>query len=210
MKAIFKVTAVAALMAAGLSSAMAATQGNDATINLKGKVTLVSCQLGPSIDGVGVQDIDFGNWAQSDFSQKSTPAQGLPQGLNLVPTNKTFGISMSNCSSGQATDTGHGVELTMVNTPNEIDSTNHIFGDQGGAGHSSNAGFVISYTSPAQATPEQVVPGTPVKVYNFVSGDTWASINGKQASFTAWMASTNSTPDTGDVSTQLVFTADYQ
>jgi type 1 fimbria pilin len=59
MKTIFKVTAVAALMAVGLSSAMAAAPGKDATMNLRGKVTLVSCQLGPTTGGV--QDIDSGN-----------------------------------------------------------------------------------------------------------------------------------------------------
>ncbi|MFZ4170064.1 fimbrial protein [Enterobacter ludwigii] len=204
MKAIYKVTAVAALMAAGMASAMAAQGSGQAQVLIHGEVVPVACTMGP--DASTPADINLGSWTASDF----TAGTGVYAGLFTVPNSmKTFNVSATGCS-GVAPQTGGQFLLTIDRGTPMMDPSDKIFGDQTKA-KGTTAGFTLeAKDNSASATAKLYAADDSLVLHTFASGEDWSAVNGTTMKFTTYMAANNATPGTGHVEAPVTFTVNYQ
>ena len=117
MKAIFKITAVAALMAAGMSAAMAAGTSGNKNITITGRIVSHTCDV-----TVGQSSLDLKSWMPADFTAANT-------GIG----NQQFGVQLTNCR-GQLkvgdSDLAVDVSSTQVNSAD----AGNLWGDGSAAG----------------------------------------------------------------------------
>ncbi|MEH4990226.1 fimbrial protein [Enterobacter asburiae] len=206
MKAIFKVTAVAALMAAGLSSAMAASGSGSAGVLVHGNVVPVACTMGP--DASAPRDVNLGNWTESDFvSGASAPLSGL----FFVPNSQqTFAITATGCSGTPPKENGEFLLNIDASTPMR-NAASKILGDSSKA-NGTLAGFSLEAADKSVPNaPEQLwAAGDSLVLHKFTSGEGWNAVNNSSILFTTHMVATTATPGTGHVEAPVTFTVDYK
>ena len=203
MKAIFKITAVAALMAAGLSSAMAASGNGQAQVLIHGEVVPVACTMGPT-SANGPKDIDMGSWTNSDFKQGTVLYQNL---YTVANSKRTFDITATGCSGVDPVENGQ--FLLKIAGPMTYPAQ-HIFADPGKT--TTTAGFTLEAIDQSQSPPAaKLYDNTDeVLLHKFKSGEHWSDVNGTSVTFTTYMAANNATPGVGHAEAPVTFTVDYK
>jgi type 1 fimbria pilin len=204
MKAIFKVTAVAALMAAGMSSAMAASGSGKAEVLIHGDVVPVACTMGPDADAP--KDVALGSWTEADFTGTDT----LVSTLKVVTASvKSFAITATGCTGVAPANGGKMLLRIDAQTP-MISSADKLFGDSS-LSKGTTAGFILEATDKATgATRAAYKAGDELVMHEFTSGETWASVNNSSINFDTYMAAKTATPGIGHVQAPVTFTVDYQ
>lgn len=205
MKAIFKVTAVAALMAAGMASAMAAQGSSQAQVLIHGEVVPVACTMGP--DASSPADINLGSWTASDFQAGGT---GIYTGLFTVPNSvKTFNVTATGCS-GVAPQTGGEFLLTIDQTTPMRDPSDKIIGDAT-LSNGTTAGFTLeAKDNSVGAAAKLYGADDSLVLHTFASGEDWSAVNGTTMKFTTYMAAKTANPGTGHVEAPVTFRVSYQ
>lgn len=204
MKDIFKITAVAALMAAGMSSAMAATGSGAAEVLVHGNVVPVACTMGP--DASAPKDVNLGNWTEADFVQGGT---GILNSLFVVANSQqTFSITATGCT-GVTPQAGHKFQLDIDASSPMRNVQSKIFGDSGKS-NGTQAGFTLEATDKSPGATEKLwVAGDQLVMHTFTSGEGWNAVNNSSIVFTTHMVATTATPGMGHVEAPVTFTVDY-
>ncbi|HEJ7994303.1 TPA: fimbrial protein [Serratia liquefaciens] len=205
MKAIFKTTAVAALMAAGMSSAMAASGSGAASVLVHGNVVPVACTMGP--DASAPKDVNLGNWTETDFVKGTTaPLDNL---FVVANSQQTFSITATGCT-GVAPQAGGQFMLDIDASSPMRDGANKIFGDSSKA-NGTLAGFTLEATDKSASAAEKLwAAGDQLVMHTFTSGEDWKAVNNSSILFTTHMAAITATPGTGHVEAPVTFTVDYK
>ncbi|ULH10505.1 hypothetical protein MF265_21680 [Serratia marcescens] len=196
MKTLFKITAVAALMTAGMSSAFAA--GTDAHVTITGNVVPVTCELGPGANAPSI--ISLGNAAPADF------AAGTGAYLNLYTVDKTkksFSVTVGNCTGVTPADGGQ-LSLKIDAGGKTLNSAGTVFG--GGPGQVSNAGATLL----KDGTTTLLKDGDEVLVKAFTTSDLDLAGVSTSVKFDTMMASSIAKPTVGGIDAPITFTVAYQ
>ncbi|HDR2590218.1 TPA: hypothetical protein QCI16_005081 [Enterobacter ludwigii] len=196
MKAIFKVTAVAALMAAGMSSAFAA--GTDAHVEITGNVTPVSCNLGPGAKAPTA--VFLGNASQADFTAGTSAYLNL---FTVPSTKKTITVSVDGCS-GVTPKSGDTLNIKINANGNTLNNDETLFG--GGPGQVSNAGatLIVQGGASLQADNSSVI------AYTYNASEPASAADGSTVVFETMMAAQSNSPSPGGIDAPITFTVDYK
>lgn len=204
MTTALKITAVAALMATGMSAAFA---GTSAHVEITGNVTPVSCNLGPGASAANT--IFLGNAAPGDFQKGGGGA--LYAGLYTVPASlHTFQVTVNGCAGVSPVQ---GSELRVrVNANGRIVGTmaDKLFG--GGYGQQSSAGATLAARDrPGLSGVKTLLgDGDEVVAYIYKDHEDANAADGSTVLFETMMASTGQRPALGGIDAPITFTVDYK
>lgn len=208
MKTIFKVTAVAALMAAGMSSAFAES-GTDAHVEITGNVTPMSCNVGPGASTPA--NIFLGNATADEFKKA---ASGVYSSLYTVSASKkTFQVTVNGCAGATPVD-GDELDLTISAQGKTLNQAQTVFG--GGPGQTSDAGASLVATSSSAGAAATglnalLADGAKVTAYKYTTagGLTADQADGSVVQFETMMASESPKPANGGIDAPITFTVSY-
>ena len=144
MKALFKVTAVAALMAGAVSMAHAASAQRDAQVEITGNIVDHTCDL-----SIPQSTYDLGNHTPLEFGAGGT--------ANEVGA-KQFLLKVQNCT-GTLAAVGDllNVRVNQTGADNGVDSAN-FWGDDGGT----NAGIILKMSGGVNSGTAAITPLSPL------------------------------------------------
>ena len=127
MKAIFKVTAVAALMAGAVSMAHAAPAHRNADVEITGNIVNYTCDL-----SIPQSHYDLGNHTADEFGTFGTPP--APEEVGA----KQFLLEVKDCAGSLAAKQDLSLQVNQTGADNVADAAN-FWGDDGGT----HAGIIL-------------------------------------------------------------------
>ncbi|WII85136.1 hypothetical protein N5863_29015 (plasmid) [Klebsiella pasteurii] len=197
MKALLKITAVAAIVVGGMTSAYA--NGTDAHVEITGNVVPVTCNLGPG--GNAPSNIFLGNAAPEEFVSGS----GIYSSLYTVANSKkTFQVTVNGCS-GVTPSEGNTLNIRVNANGKTMNTEQTIFG--GGAGQSSDAGASLATIGPDA---QLLADGDEVVAYTYKDNEPADAANGAFVQLETMMASSSKTPAIGGINAPVTFTVAYK
>ncbi|WP_193163831.1 fimbrial protein [Enterobacter ludwigii] len=202
MRNLFKNTVLATLMAAGISSAMAAG-GSGAQVFVHGDVKPVACTMGAGADGP--KDVDLGGWAVSDFKTGTGDYANL---YTVAESKQVFTVTATGCSGVGPTENGK-LNLVIDESTPMRSTEKKIFGDAAKA-NGTTAGFTLEASDNGVDVQRLLKAGDEIVLHKFTSGEDMNAANGSSINFTTMMAADNPTPGAGHVEAPVTFSVNYK